>query len=170
MKEISVKNSQIILDGINNKTDEIITEEKAFSNFDKLENYTDNEITFEYIYTRNIFFGMDYSDLIKLFDSETNPRIRRIIKKGIDFYNKNKDILNSGKPEEYITIENKADEDIIINYNGVASKAPAAYGMIYSYGDKKYFMGYNLTWNDKTFNAGGKKIIVSPRVLTFEEL
>ena len=170
MKEITVKSSEIILDGINNKIGESTQEEKNFLIFDNLENYTDDEITFEYIYTKNLFFGMDYSYLVKLFDNETNSRIKRIIKKGIDFYKKNKHILRCGVLKEYITIYNKKDEDITVNYNGVKSKAPSAYGSVYSYDGKNFFMGYNLTSNDKTFNIDGKEIIVSPRVLIYEEL
>jgi hypothetical protein len=83
-----------------------------------------------------------------------------IIKRGVDFYKENREVLMYGTYEEYLESQ---DSRKIIEFRGNKIECPGVIGSVYSYQGKTYMFAYNYTEACQEICVRGQKIAVKAK-------
>ena len=115
---------------------------------------------FEFNYVRNSLFGMipTAEGIEAAYASEEEKW--KIMKRGVDFFKQNREVLIYGMLDDYITL---GDGERSITFNKLVKKCPEVIAAKYRYKDKVYLFAYNYTETEKVVNLFGKQLSVMPR-------
>lgn len=121
--------------------------------------FANNDEQFEFNFMRNILWGMvPTCEGMELEEISNDENKWNIIKKGVDFYKENRDVLLYGTFDEYMKFD--CGEKTI--YFGDFSKTcPGVICSIYNYGNNTYAFLYNYSPKLQTVEVKGKSVSVN---------
>jgi hypothetical protein len=82
-----------------------------------------------------------------------------VLKRGVDFFKKNREVLLCGELSDYIAFNN--ERGILVD--GVEMLCPEVVAVVYNYNGKQYIFAYNYTDEDKSVSVEGENIKVKAR-------
>ena len=123
--------------------------------------FDDNNDQFEFNFMRTVLWGMvPTAEGMELNEIEDADDKWAILKKGVDFYKENKELIFFGALKKYYQFENGAKE---ITFGELSKKCPGVIACLYEYENKEYIIAYNYSDNEQTVSVDGKEIKLSPK-------
>ena len=126
----------------------------AYGSVCKFEN---NDSQFEFNYMRNILFGMiPTAEGIESIHADDTKKWE-ILKRGVDFFKQNREVLIYGILDDYITFGERA-----VPFNNAEKKCPEVICVKYKYKNSEHVYAYNYTNSKKCVTAFGKSLCIEP--------
>jgi hypothetical protein len=126
----------------------------AYGSVCKFEN---NDDQFEFNYMRNILFGMiPTAEGIEAIHADDTKKWE-ILKRGVDFFKQNREVLIYGILDDYITFGERT-----VPFNNAEKKCPEVICAKYKYKNLDYVYAYNYTDSKKHITPFGKSLCIEP--------
>lgn len=130
--------------------------------------FSDNTEQFEYNFMRNILWGMiPTCEGMELAEITEDSEKWDIIKRGVDFYKANRELLLYGTYEAYLDNPDCRKE---IAFKGNFITCPGVIGSVYTYQDNTYVLAYNYTDHCQELAVRDRNISVQPKAFALELL
>ena len=115
---------------------------------------------FEFNYMRNIIFGMiPTAEGVEAVHKDDTAKWD-ILKRGVDFFKENREVLLYGTLVDYVTHK---DKGINISFGAIEGEFPEVISAVYSLDGKEYLFAYNYSDSEKVIMLNGKAISVKPK-------
>lgn len=114
---------------------------------------------FEFNYIRSILYGMIPTVEGVETQHENDEFKWSVLKRGVDFFKKNREVLLCGELSDYIAFNN--ERTILVD--GVEMLCPEVVAVVYNYNGKQYIFAYNYTDDDKFISVERKNINVKAK-------
>lgn len=123
--------------------------------------FTNNDEQFEFNFIRNILWGMiPTCEGMELEEISADTEKWSILKRGVDFYKENREVLLYGTYKEYFQKEGCEKK---IQFGNFSKMCPGLVGSVYVYDNKTYGFAYNYTDSAQMVTVRGHNMLVEPR-------
>jgi len=112
--------------------------------------------SFEYNYIRNIIFGMIPTVEGMELAYKDEDKKWEIMKRGVDFFKTNREVLIYGHLREYLTF----GKDRVVVFKNLEKHCPDVICAVYEYGENEHRFAYNYADTERTVTVNGKSISV----------
>ena len=115
---------------------------------------------FEFNYMRNIIFGMiPTAEGVEAVHKDDTAKWE-ILKRGVDFFKANREVLIYGTLVDYVTHKEKG---INVSFGAVDGVIPEVISAVYNYDGKEYIFAYNYSDSEKSITVCEKTLSVKPK-------
>ena len=122
--------------------------------------FENGDENFEFNYMRNIIFGMiPTAEGVEAVHKDDTAKWD-ILKRGVDFFKENKEVLLYGTLVDYVTHK---DKGINISFGAIEGEFPEVISAVYDYDGAKYVFAYNYAECEKSITLCEKTLSVKPK-------
>jgi hypothetical protein len=114
---------------------------------------------FEFNYIRNILFGMIPTVEGAELAYKDESAKWEVMKKGVDFFKENREVLLYGILDDYLTFGDNAKA---VKFGKQEKHCPEVVSTVYKYMDRDYIFAYNYSDSEKDVHVKGKKLRIAP--------
>jgi len=115
---------------------------------------------FEFNYIRNILFGMIPTVEGAPLECKDESFKWDIMKRGVDFFKENREVLLCGILDDYITF---GDNERVLKFGRLEKSCPGVVCAIYSYKGEKKIFAYNYSDSDKSVSVSNKTLKIKAK-------